>query len=278
MVAVNAEKNKELLADVPYQLKEDLALIYKVKLETNNEEMATVTIHNNLLKTWGATKEEIHELAMKNTRELLPVTIQSIDEVMRELFARDGMPKEIAEAMFTEMPADQQMYVISNKPKVNGAASIFYEDELAKLAEKLGTDAKAQDQELKKQYALIKNYMEKGSFKVNEDVLSFYQAVGHGEASRNAREYGIFASDVRYITAKNVDEIVVRVLTTPDLVNGKTTITTTVTVLDKNNKVLKEICSKDLDAKAFNKAIFEIAEEYKLKDCKTQKKNHRRNL
>lgn len=140
MVAVNAEKNKELLADVPYQLKEDLALIYKVKLETNNEEMATVTIHNNLLKTWGATKEEIHELAMKNTRELLPVTIQSIDEVMRELFARDGMPKEIAEAMFTEMPADQQMYVISNKPKVNGAASIFYEDELAKLAEKLGTD------------------------------------------------------------------------------------------------------------------------------------------
>ena len=140
MVAVNAEKNKELLADVPYQLKEDLALIYKVKLGTNNEEMATVTIHNNLLKTWGATKEEIHELAMKNTRELLPVTIQSIDEVMRELLARDGMPKEIAEAMFTEMPADQQMYVISNKPKVNGAASIFYEDELAKLAEKLGTD------------------------------------------------------------------------------------------------------------------------------------------
>lgn len=138
--------------------------------------------------------------------------------------------------------------------------------------------AKAQDQELKKQYALIKNYMEKGSFKVNEDVLSFYQAVGHGEASRNAREYGTFASDVRYITAKNEDEIVVRVLTTPDLVNGKTTITTTVTVLDKNNKVLKEICSKDLDAKAFNKAIFEIAEEYKLKDCKTQKKNHRRNL
>lgn len=59
--------------------------------------------------------------------------------------------------------------------------------------------AKAQDQELKKQYALIKNYMKKGSFKVNEDVLSFYQAVGHGEASRNAREYGIFASDVRYM-------------------------------------------------------------------------------
>ena len=120
--------------------------------------------------------------------------------------------------------------------------------------------------------------MEKGSFKVNEDVLSFYQAVGHGEASRNAREYGSYPSDERYLTPKNVLEIVVRALTTPDLVNGKTTITTTVTVLDKNNKVLKEICSKDLDAKAFNKAIFEIAEEYKLNDCKTQKKNHRRNL
>ena len=71
--------------------------------------MATVTIHNDLLKTWGATKEEIHALAMKNTRELLPVTIQSMDEVMRELFARDGIPKEMAEAMFTAMPADQQI-------------------------------------------------------------------------------------------------------------------------------------------------------------------------
>lgn len=53
MVVVNAEKNKELLSDVPYQLKEDLALIYKVKLETNNEEMVTASdtfmIHFNMI-------------------------------------------------------------------------------------------------------------------------------------------------------------------------------------------------------------------------------------
>lgn len=383
MVAVNAEKNKELLADVPYQLKEDLALIYKVKLETNNEEMATVTIGEDYTidgicrrlaakkapLVWKGIKEHSHYISEKemllftpdkmkrykdmtpeqksNAIRLLRLKRNPWEEVRERNWRLQRMSKQLNEVGFVyelvhyysketdsvrsaldeigkrRTALSEEKKEVQTSLKQNRSIVSIYEElqkymqkaylydafgrteyiedfkKYKELSERLETIygksveeveafvtdqrnqllyAKAQDQELKKQYALIKNYMEKGSFKVNEDVLSFYQAVGHGEASRNAREYGIFASDVRYITAKNEDEIVVRVLTTPDLVNGKTTITTTVTVLDKNNKVLKEICSKDLDAKAFNKAIFEIAEEYKLKDCKTQKKNHRRNL
>lgn len=140
MVAVNAEKNKVFLDSAPHQTREDLALIYKVMLSKDYEGMATITIKNEHMDFWGVTEDEIHELAMKNTREILPVTIQSMNEVMREMFAQDGMPDEIAEAMFGEMPLDQKMYVISNSSKVNGAASIFYEDALSGLAEKIGTD------------------------------------------------------------------------------------------------------------------------------------------
>ena len=38
------------------------------------------------------------------------------------------------------MPVNQQMYVISNTARVNGAASMFYDDALSGLAEKVGTD------------------------------------------------------------------------------------------------------------------------------------------
>lgn len=138
--------------------------------------------------------------------------------------------------------------------------------------------AKAQDTELNSQYKAIKSYLDKGSFRVNENTLTFFKAVGHSEARRDAKEYGIFASDMKYITAKDVDGIVVRVVTTPDIIDGKTTVSTTVTVLNDQNELLKEICSRDMDAKAFNEEIFNIATEYGMKECQTHKKNIRRNL
>ena len=140
MVAVNAERNANLLAQVPHQNREDLALIYKVVLGTNAEGMASITIRNEHMSFWGVTADQIHELAMVNTREILPVSVQSMNEIMREMFSKDGMPDDMAQLMFEEMPPTQQMYVISNSAKMNGAASMFYEDALSSLSEKLGTD------------------------------------------------------------------------------------------------------------------------------------------
>ncbi len=115
-------------------------MIYKVIVGNNADGTATITIRNEHMAHWGVEADQIHELAMANTKEILPVTIQSMNEVMREIFAKDGMDEEMMNIMFEEMPADKQMYIISNKSKINGAASMFYEDALSGLCEKLGTD------------------------------------------------------------------------------------------------------------------------------------------
>lgn len=94
----------------------------------------------------------------------------------------------------------------------------------------------------------------------------------------NARDFNVLATDIRYITAKDVDEITVRVITTPEVIDGKTTVATTVTVLGENNRVIKEFSSNDMEARAFNEAIFELADEYGLKECQTRKKNIRENM
>ena len=140
MVAVNSERNAELLTQVPHQEREDLSLIYKVMLGNDADGMASITVRNEHLEMWGKEAEEIHELAMKNTREILPVTVQSMNEVMKEMFSKDGMPDDMMELMFEDMPMNQQMFIISNQAKVNGAASMFYEDALSGLAEKIGSD------------------------------------------------------------------------------------------------------------------------------------------
>lgn len=139
MAVVNTAKNRELLSQVPHTEREDLSLIYKVVVGTGADGIGSITIRNEHMEQWGVTVDEIHEMAMKNTREILPVTVQTMTEVMREMFGSDGMPEEMAEMMFSDMPLNQQMFIISNKSKVNGAASMFYEDTLSELADKIGT-------------------------------------------------------------------------------------------------------------------------------------------
>ena len=139
MAVVNTAKNKELLSQVPHTEREDLTLIYKEVVGTGADGIGSITIRNEHMEQWGVTVDEIHEMAMKNTREILPVTVQTMTEVMREMFGSDGMPEEMAEMMFSDMPLNQQMFIISNKSKVNGAASMFYEDTLSELADKIGT-------------------------------------------------------------------------------------------------------------------------------------------
>lgn len=140
MVAVGRERNEELLSDVPHQNREDLALIYKVLVNSDKEGIGSITIHNNHLNFWDVSVEELHELAVENTERLLPARVQSMSEVMREIFAKDGMDEDMLEMLCEERAADEQMYVISNDCKVNGAAAIFYEEVLSNLAEKVGSD------------------------------------------------------------------------------------------------------------------------------------------
>lgn len=140
MVAVSRERNAELLTQVPHHNKEDLALIYKVLVDSGKEGMGTITIRNEHMKFWNVTADDLKEMAEVNSKELLPAKVQSMDEVMREMFSKDGMDEEMMEAMFAERPADEQMFVISNESRVNGAAAMFYEGVLQKLSEKMGSD------------------------------------------------------------------------------------------------------------------------------------------
>ena len=81
MVAVNAAKNQELLNEVPHQIKLDLALIYKVVLDTT----ATVLVKNEHLKRWGITAEELYTYAQEGTKKLFPSSIQSMFDILQEI-------------------------------------------------------------------------------------------------------------------------------------------------------------------------------------------------
>lgn len=139
MSVVNAEKNQNLLQNAPHTMKEDLAIIYKVFLGDQGDGMATITIKNDHMDYWGVNTETLHELAVDNSNRLIPATVRGMNEIMMEMLGHD-MPPEIAESLIAEMPAENQMYVISNTANVNGAAAMFYGNALEELSESIGSD------------------------------------------------------------------------------------------------------------------------------------------
>lgn len=143
----NAEMNQETLQNVPHQIHEDLAITYHIAVSMDEENgMASTLVNNNMLKSYGITQEQLHEDAMKNAPILMPATVCSMAEVMKKMMMSDmlaaGMDEETMEAMLADLPAaeDMPMTVVSNERGLNGAASLFYPDQMDKVAEKIGGD------------------------------------------------------------------------------------------------------------------------------------------
>ena len=141
------------------------------------------------------------------------------------------------------------------------------------------TYAKTQVKELSAQYKDIYRFVNAGKFVDRQHVVSFMDAVGYKEAVRQAKDYKVYVNELRYITAANVDDVVVRVMTMSEIVDGKPSVVTNIEVLDKDENVVKTVSSKDMDNAAFNKELIALADEYGLKECSIHKtKIHKKSL
>ena len=137
---INTEQNKEMLENMPHREFRDLSVIYRMVVKVDAEGICSSPIQNNFAKGLGFSEEQLFKLAAENTKRIFPPVIKSMNDVMREIFAKDGMPPEIADMMIGEMPPEQQMYVITNDRGINGAISMLYEEGLHDLAQRLDSD------------------------------------------------------------------------------------------------------------------------------------------
>lgn len=128
---VNTEKNKELLENAAHTEKMDLSVIYKVIISEKDIEAASITVKNEHLAEWGVTTEELHSIAMENSKKMRPVKVASMGEIMASEF---GVPAD----MIPSVPPEADMYVVTNNNKLQGASAILYSDALSEISEKVG--------------------------------------------------------------------------------------------------------------------------------------------
>ena len=143
---VNAEKNKELLKNVPHRMFTNLAIIYRWVVGQNEESVNSSIISNQLTKVKmdNISEEELFDLAYKNTKRLLPPTVLPIEKSMNKLFKEQDFSDKEIEMMIgylESIPEDKKMYIISNSSNINGATSIIYlKDTLGEIADRIDSD------------------------------------------------------------------------------------------------------------------------------------------
>ena len=129
MEVVSAEANKEMLETVPHQNIEDMAVVYRLVLNSDDEGRASILLTNQLIESMGVTPEQLHADAMENAPQIKPVEIKGMSEVMAEMMG-----------LFPVAPEDEKIYVATVPDKVHGAGVLAYQNFMDQAAERAGGD------------------------------------------------------------------------------------------------------------------------------------------
>lgn len=123
MRLVNYEKNKELLTMVPHRRYLDFAIIFYCLLYADKQNQASILIYRQHLEFWGIDEDELYFVATQNTPSLLPYICENIMELLK-----------------IENIAPNNMYILSNSYRTNGASVILYDGLLQKIADQFQSD------------------------------------------------------------------------------------------------------------------------------------------
>lgn len=134
---VNYQKNKKLLEDVPYKRVLDLAVVFYCLIEQRKGVSATALIHNEHLRIWNVTEDEIYNDALKNTPVLLAGSIVSMSKILSEIAGTAPVDNDEKVCEYT---GEDILYVLTNSSRVNGAACILYDNLLKKFANDVHSD------------------------------------------------------------------------------------------------------------------------------------------
>jgi hypothetical protein len=131
---INAEKNKEMLEDVPHILWNDLAIVFYYSFPKGEMENATILIRNSNTKMWKVSVDDLRKCSEKNMPELAPDEMVPMSELLEGMLGESSGQDSLLTA---ENPGDGRvpMYVLSNRERLYGASAMLYSHRIEALAD-----------------------------------------------------------------------------------------------------------------------------------------------
>ncbi|MDF2544113.1 MAG: hypothetical protein K0S47_3831 [Herbinix sp.] len=146
---VNYDKNKSMLSQIPHIKFLDLAITFHCLVRNDEDGIGTIRITNEHLQLWNTDINEISSLAGENTRKLFPVSIRSMDEVIKGMLydeyinGEEDLPEDWIDRLFEKRDKDkpsQNMFILSNQQGINGATCILYPNIIHAFADRMKSD------------------------------------------------------------------------------------------------------------------------------------------
>lgn len=148
---VGREKNKAMLAEMPYKEFLDMAVIFYCLVDSPIAGAAAILIKDAHMKNWGVTVEQLYEDALSNAECMLPGSIRSMEELISRMMLETDIPecewKKEAKEDFPGLEGAEEesrgcrqapLLVLTNNRRYLGAACILYRGLLAGFAKKSG--------------------------------------------------------------------------------------------------------------------------------------------
>jgi len=132
---ISADANADLLANVPHDRMEDLAVVYRFVMESSEDGRASILVTNNLMDRMEVSHEQLRADALENSPEIRPAVIQGMNEVMKEM-----MGPEAYEMFGIPDDTEEMMFIATVPDKNSGAGVLAYQDFMDQAAEKIGGD------------------------------------------------------------------------------------------------------------------------------------------
>ena len=104
----------------------------------------TVPISNDLMKNWGISVSELHDIALSNMDRVTPPQFTSMSKMIGNMLLddlpRDMTDEEREEALSAFSMGEDAMYVLTNRQKLNGAVQVLNRDVMDRIIDKIGRD------------------------------------------------------------------------------------------------------------------------------------------
>ena len=119
MKLINYEKNMDLLKEVVHRKVMDLAVVFVIELQSENDEdlFGTILIRNGLFDYWNISEDALYEIAKENMKNSFETT--SLDSLISSLmgsFGIEGFP--VSNPLF-------ELYVLTTSSRLNGAIGML---------------------------------------------------------------------------------------------------------------------------------------------------------
>ena len=128
---ISANKNKQYLSNVSYVPFLDLAVMFTLCVDINEDGVKSMRITDEIMRGWGVDVQDLMSHALVNTPRLLPAKIEPMYDVVASFL---GCRQDI------DPDNDIPMLLVSNDRLVYGATTILYEDTMTELGDRLGED------------------------------------------------------------------------------------------------------------------------------------------